>query len=130
MLNKNRFTSLVTVIHRANLWKSNMGFVDNDQHIIRKIIHQRIRCSSPFTEGQRAGVILNPRTKADLLHHFDIISSPLLKALCLKKLSLCSEYFESFFKLLLNILYGHLHRVFMSYEVRRREYGYVFTLTN
>ncbi|MNC11449.1 hypothetical protein D3C75_591480 [compost metagenome] len=121
MLNQHRLARPVTVIHGPDLRQRNMRLVDDNQHVIREVIHQRVRSSPGLPEGQRSGIVLDPRTEADLLHHLDIIACPLLQALCLEQLACITQNGQPLLKLTFNIDYCDSHGLFLGNKVRGRK---------
>ena len=61
------FPALVSKIHSADLWNGLVGLINDDQRIIGKIIHQRVRRLSRLQACQMSGIILNSRTESRLL---------------------------------------------------------------
>ncbi len=112
---------LVAVVHGADLRQRHVGFVDHDQHVVREIIHQRIRRRAAFAERQRSGVVLDAGTEPDFFHHLDIVPGTLLQPLRFEQLALFLEDRKAFFKLALDILDRHPHLLFAGDEVGRRE---------
>ena len=70
-------------------------------------------------------IILNPRTKACLLHHLYIKISALLYSLSLKQLVLALKIRYALLKLRFYTLNRSLHFFFFVYIVRSREYRHM-----
>ncbi|MNI39796.1 hypothetical protein D3C73_939860 [compost metagenome] len=117
MLHQHGLTRPVTVIHCPDLRQSDMGFIDDDQHVIREVIHQGIRGCPRFPEGQRSGIVLDPGAEADLLHHLDIITCPLLQPLSLKQLTRIAEHGQTFFQLALYVNQRNPHCLLLGNKV-------------
>ncbi|MNE47151.1 hypothetical protein D3C80_1415350 [compost metagenome] len=59
MIHQHFLTRAVAIEHSANLRQRYVGFIDNNQHIVREIIEKRIGSSSPLPEGERARIVLD-----------------------------------------------------------------------
>ena len=72
ILHKRCFPGTVARVHTAYLRNRHMRFIDDNQIIILKIIHQRKRRNARFQAVQMSGIILDSRTEPCLPQHLDI----------------------------------------------------------
>ncbi|MNV44719.1 hypothetical protein D3C71_1364880 [compost metagenome] len=130
MLDQHGLPRLVAVVHRPDLRQRNMGLIDDDQHIVREIIHQRIWRCAALAEGQRSGIVLDAGAKADLIHHLDVVPGPLLQPLGFQQLSGSTQRCQPLLQLALDVLQRNTHCLFLRHEVRRREDGDMIALAD
>ena len=59
----------VAVVHRIDLRQRHVGLVDDDQKLIREIIHQRLRRRTRFPAFHMAGIVLDAGAETSLIFH-------------------------------------------------------------
>ena len=64
-----------------------MAFVDDQQEVFRKVIHQRERRFAWLATINMHRVVLNAVAVADLLHHFEVILGSHTQSLSFQKFS-------------------------------------------
>ncbi len=110
----------VAVVHAMKLWNGHVGFIDDDQEIVRKIIEQRPRRAACFATTQMARVVLDPGTVAHFLEHLDIVTGALFESLCFEHSVMALQVSQMFFKLALDVLQGCLEFLLWGDEVLGR----------
>ena len=116
---KCRLSRLVTVIHASYLRNRDMGLVHDDQVILRKIIHQRIRRIRRRKSRQMHRIVLDSGTEAGLPEHLEIVSCPLVDPLGFDVFLLALEIVHTLRKLGLDVLKG-LFSVFLIDNIMGR----------
>ena len=91
VFNEGFFSRSVTRVLPANLWHSDVRFVNHYKHVFREIVKQRVGALSWLSSVQVCRVIFDARTDARLLHHFQVMFSSRAKSLHLEELSLFFE---------------------------------------
>ena len=101
-----------------------MALVDEDKGVLGQVLHQRRGRLARFPAGEMAGVVLDPRAVAHLLHHLDVEVGPLLQPLRLQELVFRVQFAEPLPQLLADIddrpLQVVLRRHVMAARVDRR----------
>ena len=80
-----------------------MGFVDEDQKILREVVQQRKRRFAGLTAIKVAGVILDSAAIADFMHHLEVIMGALLETLCFQQPVVIAEILELDFQIVFDI---------------------------
>ena len=108
VIDEGDFSRTVTAIHGSNLWNGDMALVDDHEKVFGKVIEQT---KWPFTwlsAVEVSRVVLNARTKSNLLDHFKIVQGPFVQALGLQKPRLFVEKSFLFFQVLLDFPHGSI----------------------
>ena len=88
-----------------------MALIDEDQQILREIVHQRERRLSAAAAVEVAGVVFDAVAVADLPHHFDVVAGALLQALGLQQAAVVLQICEALPKVALDLLQTALQLV-------------------
>ena len=83
-----------------------MGFIHDDQQVLREEVHQRQRRLPRLAKIQMPRIVLDPAAESGLPHHLDVNVCPLGDPLRLDKLVLRLKILHLFPHLSLNILTG------------------------
>ena len=65
------------MVHGADLRDRHVGFVHNDQKIIREEVHQGVGCRPRLKRRQLSGIVLDPAAEARFPQHLDVKIRPL-----------------------------------------------------
>ena len=79
-----------------------MGFIDHNQHILRKIVQKRVRTHAGRQSGQMSGIIFHSFASAYFPQHFDIVARPLLDSLSLQQFPFLFKGLDLLFQLFLD----------------------------
>ena len=112
---------LVSIVHGAKLRQCHMGFIDNDQEIIFKIVQQRLRRRSFRAPLHMPGIVLDPGAEPCLTQHLDVIVGAFGDTLCFQKLVFRAEILHLRFQLFLDSVYGFDHLLLRRDIMGRRE---------
>ena len=123
MLHECSFSRCVTLVHPANLGNGDVGFIYHGQKVIRKIVEQTIGRLTWLAPVYMAGVVLNARAKAKLLHHFQVIGGPHPNSLRFEQLPLALQLSYPLLKFSPNCDHCALHGLRRSGVVRGRKYA-------
>ena len=86
-----------------------MGFINHHQCVLRQVFKQRRWWLTRCPARQEAGIIFNPGTVAQFLHHFDIETGTLTQALMLQQLAFFGKMLEPIAQLQLDVFNGIKH---------------------
>ena len=75
----------VARVHPADLRDGDVRLVDDDDGVLREVVHQRGRILARLAPGQMARVVLDPVAVADLPQHLHVEQRPLLEPLGLEE---------------------------------------------
>ena len=109
--------------HAANLGQGHVGFVHEEQIVVRKIIEQSKGRRTGGPSRQDTGIVLDPLAHPDFPQHLDVIAGTLKDALRLEKLSVLFEKLHPFGELPLDLLNRVFHFVPRNDIVRGRVDG-------
>ena len=98
-----------------------MGFIDDQNKIIREIIKQSIRRCTRATSIDMTRIVFNSRTRAYFLEHFEVVGRSHPKTLSLKQFSLGFKPFEALFEFFLDRGDRTFHSFLTGNIVRCRE---------
>ena len=87
------FAGPVTSPHPSDLWEGYVAFVDNHQKIIWEVIDQAKRTSPWGSAIEKAGVVFDATTIAQLLYHFQIKGGALSNSIGFKAFAFLPEVF-------------------------------------
>ena len=104
VIHQRRFTRLISGVHTADLRDRLVRLINDDQEIIPKIIHQRVRRLSRLQAGQITGIVLNAGAHAGFPQHFNVKVCPFLNPLCFQKFPLAFEELHLLHHILLDFL--------------------------
>ena len=114
VLDQSLLPGAVSPVHAVKLRDRLVGLIDDDQGILREIVHKRRRGFPGHPAGEMARVVLDALARSDLSHHFEIKEGPLPKPLGLEEFPLCVKPGGPLCKLLLNGGEGALSPLFRS----------------
>ena len=116
---------LVPVVHAAHLRHRHVGLIDDQQKVLREIIHQRVRRGTGRKSGQMTRIVLDAGAEACLPHHLHVEIGAFRDALRLDQLIVRAEILHPFLQLRLDILRGLRHALRRDHIVGRREDGHM-----
>ncbi len=73
VIDQDRLTRAVAVVHRVDLWKRYVRFVDDEQEIPGEIVEQRVWFFAGFAAVEVTAVVFDAAAIADLEDHFDVV---------------------------------------------------------
>ena len=65
----------IALIHSTNLGNSDVGFVNDSEEVLGEVIQETAGSLTGFPTIDVARIVFNTRAEAQLLHHFDVITS-------------------------------------------------------
>ena len=113
----------IALVHAAHLRDRHVALVDEDERAPRQVVDQRRRRLARLAARQVARVVLDALAEADLGHHLEIVTRPLLDALRLDQLHLRDEELLLGHELGLDLLDRVEHLLPPRHVVARREHG-------
>ncbi len=84
----------VALVHAAELRERDVGFVDHQQRVRRKIVEQARRRLPRRASGEMARVVLDPLAEPDLGQHLEVEGGALLEPLRLQQLVVAVELLQ------------------------------------
>ncbi len=93
IIDEGLFAGAVAIKHSADLRNGDVGFVDEEQVILRDVVEQRRRGLSGEAAAEVARIIFNAVAIADGAHHFHVEHGALDDALGFDKLALFFQFF-------------------------------------
>jgi len=88
VLHKGAFSGCVALVHASDLRDRDVGLIDHQEKVLRKVVQQAGGCGSRGTTIDVAGVVLDTGAGADLAHHLDVVAGAHPQPLCLQELVL------------------------------------------
>src|SRR5690625_2062221 len=79
-----------------------MGFVDDQQEVLREVVEQGRRCRPGPSPVDVPGIVLDARAEPDLTHHLDVVAGAHPQPLRLQQLALTFQFGEARGELLLD----------------------------
>ncbi len=122
MFDKGSLTGHVALVHCPNLRDSHMGFVDDQNKIVREEVQQSVRGGARTASVDVARIVLNPSAGANLAHHLQVVGGAHPQPLSLKQFSPFLKPLHPVFHLFLNGGYGALHALLPRHIVAGREH--------
>ena len=111
MLHQGALPRRITFVHPPNLGNSDVRLVNDSEEILGEVVQQAVRRFSGFATVNVTGIVFDATTKADLLHHLQVVGGAHSNALGFEKLPLFFKPGHSFFQLVPDIDHGPPHRV-------------------
>ena len=121
IIHQSALSGHVTLEHRPNLRNRHVGFIDDQNKIIREIIKQSIRRCARATPINMTRIVLDSRTRAYFLEHFEVVGRSHPKTLSLKQFSLGFKPLKAFFEFFLDGSDRTFHSFLAGNIVRCRE---------
>ncbi len=107
----------VAVVHAAHLRDRLVRLVDEQQEVVREVVHQRPGNAPGLAAGEVAGVVLDAGAVALLAQALDIVACALDEALGLEQLVLVEEPLVALSELSLDVDDRSVHLVLRGHEV-------------
>ena len=98
-----------------------MRLIHDDEEVFGEVVEQRVRRLAGLAVRQVARVVLDARTVAHLLHHFEVVARALLDALRLDELALRLELLDLLLHLRLDVLHRDLEVLVLRHVMRGRK---------
>ena len=108
-------------MHASYLRQSRVGFVDQEDKVLGKEIHQRARSRSLGPPGNMSGVILNARAEPEFLQLLQIKLAPHFNALGLEQFALLFKLSDAQTQFLPNGEDGRINFLLRCGELLTRE---------
>ena len=122
---KCRLSRLVTVVHASYLRNRDVGLVHDDQVILRKIIHQRIRRIRRRKPRKMHRIVLDAGAETGLSKHLEIVSRPLVNPLRFDVFLFALEIVHTLRKLGLDVLKRLLAVLLIHHIMGRGKYDHM-----
>ena len=87
--------------HAAQLRDSHVGLVDDEQVVVREVVHERPRGAAAWAPAERLRVVLDACAVARLPQHLEVVARPVLQPLRLQHPPLFAQPDEAFIQFLL-----------------------------
>ena len=121
VVDKGALTRHVAFEHRADLWDSHVGLVDDEQEVVREVVQQRVRRGAGTAPVNVARIVFHARARPDFLEHLQVEGRAHTQALLLEEFVLASEPREPIIELVLDGGNRLLHAFLAGHVVRGRE---------
>ena len=115
------FPGHVSFEHGTNLGDGDMGFVDDGEEVVGKIVEEGGGGAAGGSAVEVAGVVFDAGAEADLFDHFEIVFGAHAKALGFEKFSPVFEVFEPVGKFGFDVAGGAVHTLRGGHIVGGRE---------
>ncbi len=108
-LDEGLLSRAVSAVHTPDLRDGDVGLVDEQQEVVREVVHQSVWCGAGFPAGQDSRIVLDAGAEAGLPEHLHVVLGPLLDALRLDEFALALEELHLVPHLREDLLDGGVH---------------------
>ena len=121
MLDERVLAGPVALVLAVQLRDGDVALVEHDEVVVREVVEQGVRRLPRGATVEVAGVVLDPRARADLAHHLEVVRGAHPEALRLEQLAAVLQPLQPVDELDLDVLDRTSERILLGHVVRRRE---------